>query len=84
MNKNKNTPESILQTWVRSQKKSKAQFCRDVGYKSNYGYLLLNASDPRPVTFEVVGRLLVVYGADGPAAAIAEAMRAADKSKKCA
>lgn len=75
--KSETTPNKILSDWLKEQSKSIAQFQREIGYLSGYGYLLLSSTNPRPITYEVIGRLLIVYGLDGPAVAMAEAMRAA-------
>lgn len=73
------TQNKILISWVRKARKTKSQFNRDMGYSSNQGYLLL--SNKRNVTYETIGRLLVVYGADGPAEQIAEALRRSEGRK---
>lgn len=69
------TAAEILRTWLEDNGKTIAQLNRDLGYKSNYCYLILAASNPRPITFDVVGRLEVCFGAKGPARKIAEALR---------
>jgi len=71
------TPNQLLADWLKARDKSIAQMCRDCGYISGYPYQLLLKAHPRPITHEVVGRLLIVYGLDGPAVAMAEAIRQA-------
>jgi hypothetical protein len=70
------TANQILAVWLKAHDKSIAQLCRDCGYISGYPYQLL-LRHPRPITYEVIGRLLVIYGLDGPAVAMAKAMRQA-------
>lgn len=70
----------MLSEWVRSVGKTKSAFNKEMGYSSNQGYLLL--AGKRQVTFETVGRLLVVYGSEGPAEKISEAMRMRRKKSK--
>ena len=73
--KEKVNTNEILRHWLKSQKKSVADFNREMGYWSNYAYQLTAIHNPRPITHETIGRLLVTYGLDGPALKIAEAVR---------
>lgn len=67
----------LLKAWADELQKSPSVFNAEMGYASDQGYKLLNGK--RRMTFESIGRLLVVYGVDGPAMQIADAMRAAKK-----
>lgn len=69
------TAHDILQNWLDENGKSIAQLNRDLGYKSNYCYLILAPSNPRPITFDVIGRLEVRFGSHGPARKMAKVMR---------
>ena len=69
------TPNELLRRWLKSQHKTVADFNREMGYWSNYAYQLTAVHNPRPITHETIGRLLVTYGLDGPALKIAEAVR---------
>lgn len=69
------TTNKILKAWADAFQKTPSVFNAEMGYASDQGYKLL--AGERRVTFETVGRLLVVYGAAGPAAQIAEVMRGA-------
>lgn len=70
------TPNQVLKDWIESCSISMAQCTRDLGYQSNYIFLLLSPTNPRPITYEVLGRLFYTYGDAGPARAVADAMRA--------
>ena len=69
------TAQEILRCWLAESGKSIAQLNRELGYKSNYCYIILAPSNPRPITYDVVGRLEVRYGARGPARKIADVLR---------
>lgn len=73
------SPNQILAKWLRSKRMTIAQFNREMCYMSGYGYYLLSKTHPRTITHEVIGRLLIRYGVDGPAIAIAEEIRAGDE-----
>lgn len=76
------SPNKVLREWLKSHGISLAQCTRDMGYKSNYVFLLLspNPAKQRPVTYEVIGRLLYTYGISGPALRMIEAMKASATS----
>jgi len=68
-------PSQILRSWLEDEGISISQCNRDCGYQSNYMMLITSPTNPRKMTYEVVGRLLVTYGIDGPAITLAAAMR---------
>jgi hypothetical protein len=59
---------------MRATKRTPALVARETGY--SYGHVYQVFKGVVPVTAEFVGRLLVTYGVDGPALAIADVMRA--------
>lgn len=69
-------PRQILRSWLKNKGISISQCNRDCGYQSNYMMLITSPTNARKMTYEVIGRLLVTYGIEGPAIAIASAMRA--------
>lgn len=69
------TPNKFLSLWLKEKGITIAEINKRCGYESNYLYQLLMQSDPKPVTFEVLGRLLVAYGKSGPAVAMAALMQ---------
>lgn len=64
------TPNQFLAAWLKKKRISPAKCNRKLGYQSAYIYQILSKSNPRPVTFELLGRLLVAYGSRGPALAM--------------
>jgi len=64
-----------LRDWLAAEGKSIAQFNRELGYQSNYCFLVLSPTRPRPISDGFLGRLLLVYGRRGPALAVAAAMK---------
>lgn len=73
--KTQSTANKVLRDWLDATGKTIAQLNRELGYKSNYCYLILAPSNPRPITYDVIGRLEVCFGAKGPARKIADIMR---------
>jgi len=64
---------NLLRRWLRQRRLSIAQFSRDIGIRSNYIYILLG-TNPKPLTYEVIGRALAVYGDEFPAKELAMAI----------
>jgi plasmid maintenance system antidote protein VapI len=69
------TPNLILREWLDLSTLSAAECNRTLGYKSNYITLLVMNKNPRPITFDVIGRLLFHYGPTGPALEMAKALK---------
>ena len=70
----KQTPNNILSKWMKVHKKNAAEVARETGY--TYGHIYQISKGIVPVTPDFVGRLLVVYGVDGPAVEMARLLRA--------
>lgn len=70
----KNTPNAIFYKWMQKSKKTPAQVSRETGY--TYGHVYQVGRGIVPVTPDFVGRLLVVYGTEGPAVEMAALLRA--------
>jgi hypothetical protein len=62
-----------LRRWLKAQKKTTKQFSDETGYSYIHAYQLQRGAEA--ITDATVGRLLIVYGTDGPAPAIAEVLR---------
>lgn len=68
------TPNKFLALWLKEKGLTINEINKRCGYESNYLYQLLMPNGQRPVTYEVLGRLLVAYGKGGPAVAMAALM----------
>jgi hypothetical protein len=68
------SPNKVLADWLSANEISVAQCSRDLDYHSNYVYKLLARVNPVSITTDVIGRLLMTYGPDGPAWPVAQAL----------
>lgn len=67
------TPKQILQDWCAQREIGPQQLAEAI--KCTYQHAWNVLSGQYPITLPTLARLLVVYGKDGPAVAIAEAMK---------
>lgn len=68
-------PHELLREWVTEEEMSVADFARQMGYSYTHALLICNGT--RNIEDAVVGRLLIVYGPEGPAWLVAQALVAA-------
>lgn len=68
-----NTPEKILQAWAKQRGWNASELAAAVGMSYQHAWNLLNGRSR--VTYETLGRLLVMLNSEGPAMAIAEAIK---------
>ena len=76
MTKTQNTlaPKGILRKWADDNSISPALLAKQLSCNYSHAWQLLNDAD-YTINLPTLARLLVVYGKDGPAIAIAEAMK---------
>jgi len=68
-----NSPHRTLSRWLKAQKKTTKEFSNETGYSYIHAYQIRRGAEA--ITDATVGRLLIVYGVEGPAPAIAEVLR---------
>lgn len=68
-----NTPEKILRAWAKQKGWSASDLAQASGLSYQHAWNLLRGRSR--VTYETLGRLLVALNSEGPALAIAEAMK---------
>ena len=69
----KTSPKEILRRWAKKNGITPAALAEQSRFTYNHAWKILSGG--YPITLETLGRLLLVYGQDGPALEMAEAMR---------
>ena len=65
-----------LITWMKAQDLTPAKLSRLTGFSYNHCWLLFRG---KAIGLKTLARLLIVFGEEGPALRIAQAMRASEK-----
>lgn len=68
------SPKQALQAWAQVKEIAPTDLAIQTGMSYQHAWNIMRGE--YPITYETLGKLLVVFGVEGPAPAIAEAMRA--------